>query len=89
MRAKPYDIEEEKLEHIGHIEKRMGTRLLDIKKKYRKKLSDGKSLIGRNRLTDILKSKIQRYCSMAVRNNFNDLQDMKTAVWAIYFHLLS
>ncbi|GFY25174.1 hypothetical protein TNCV_2482951 [Trichonephila clavipes] len=67
----------------------MGTRLLDLKKLNRgKKLSDGKSRSGRNRLTNILISKTQRYYSMASRNNINDLHSMKTAVWTV-FHLLS
>ncbi|GFV22464.1 uncharacterized protein TNCV_2839201 [Trichonephila clavipes] len=43
----------EKLECIGHVMKRMGTRLRRLKTKMRgQKLSDGKPLCGRNRLTE-------------------------------------
>ncbi|GFT00090.1 uncharacterized protein TNCV_1672281 [Trichonephila clavipes] len=52
----------------------MGTRLLDLKSETgREKLSDGECLSGRNRLTDILISKIKRYYSMAIRNIIIDL----------------
>ncbi|GFX16096.1 uncharacterized protein TNCV_4703531 [Trichonephila clavipes] len=90
MSANPYDVQVEQLECIGLIQKCMGTRLLDLKSETDKtKLSDRKSSCARNRLTDILISKIQRYYSMAIRNNIDDLHSMKTAVWAAYFHLLS
>ncbi|GFU77524.1 uncharacterized protein TNCV_3498971 [Trichonephila clavipes] len=81
----------EKLEYIELIQKCMDTRLLYLKSETEKekKLSDGKSLRGRNRLTNILISKIQRYYSMAIRNNINNLHSMKTAVWAVYLHLMS
>ncbi|GFU43820.1 uncharacterized protein TNCV_652121 [Trichonephila clavipes] len=43
----------EKLECIGHVKKRMGTRLRRLKTKMRgQKLSDGKPLCGKNRLTE-------------------------------------
>ncbi|GFV37373.1 uncharacterized protein TNCV_1534451 [Trichonephila clavipes] len=52
----PYSIE--KVECVGHIQKRMDARLRKLKTMNRgKKLSDGKSISGKNRLTD--KSLIQ------------------------------
>ncbi|GBN09076.1 hypothetical protein AVEN_126267-1 [Araneus ventricosus] len=54
---KPYGINTtiEKVECVGHVEKRMGTRLRKLKKDMkRKKLSDGKTICGRERLTDEL-----------------------------------
>ncbi|GFV99524.1 hypothetical protein TNCV_5078881 [Trichonephila clavipes] len=61
MSANPYEVQVEKLECIGLIQKSMGTRLLDLKSETEKKnLIDGKCLSGRNRLADILISKIQR-----------------------------
>ncbi|GFW22155.1 uncharacterized protein TNCV_1632851 [Trichonephila clavipes] len=65
----------------------MGTRLKNETEK--KNLCDGKRQSGRYRLTDSLISKIQRYYRMAIRNNINYLYSIKTAVWAVYFHLLS
>ncbi|GFW14819.1 uncharacterized protein TNCV_1562821 [Trichonephila clavipes] len=52
----------EKLECIGHVMKRMGTRLRRLKTKMRgQKLSDGKPLCGRNRLTEAEIDRLQAY----------------------------
>ncbi|GFW98214.1 uncharacterized protein TNCV_331661 [Trichonephila clavipes] len=49
QRTAPYSIE--KVECVGHIQKRMGARLRKLKTMNRgKKLSDGKSISGKNRL---------------------------------------
>lgn len=53
--ARPYgeEVAVAKLECVGHVQKRMGTRLHTLKaKKKGEKLSDGKPLSGKNRLTD-------------------------------------
>ncbi|GFX68475.1 uncharacterized protein TNCV_2004891 [Trichonephila clavipes] len=90
MNVNPYDVQVEKLEWIRLIQKCMGTYLLDLKSETEKrKLRNGKSLSGRYRLTDILISKFQRYYGITIRNNINHVHYMKTAVWAVYFHLLS
>ncbi|GFW91454.1 uncharacterized protein TNCV_3376201 [Trichonephila clavipes] len=62
LESKPYkDVNIEKLECVGHVEKRMGTRLRALKLKLKgKKLEDKKSLGGRNRLTDAEIDKLQR-----------------------------
>ncbi|GFY20303.1 uncharacterized protein TNCV_209351 [Trichonephila clavipes] len=45
----PYDTQKEKLDFVGHIQKRIGTGVLDFKSKNsRKKLRVGKSLRARN-----------------------------------------
>ncbi|GFT64157.1 uncharacterized protein TNCV_3784481 [Trichonephila clavipes] len=59
MSSNPYDVQVEKLECVGLIQNSMGACLLT--RKSETKLSDRKSLRGRNQLTDILLSKIQRY----------------------------
>ncbi len=90
--AMPYgkDFVIEKMECIGHIQKRMGARLRRLKEKSKSTLlSDGKSLGGRNRLTNHEIDKIQRYYGMAIRNNLHDVSEMKRAIWATYFHLAS
>ncbi|GBN45659.1 hypothetical protein AVEN_174604-1 [Araneus ventricosus] len=54
---KPYGINTtiEKVECVGHVQRRMGTRLRRLKKDMkRKKLADGKTIGGRGRLTDEL-----------------------------------
>ncbi|GFV61990.1 uncharacterized protein TNCV_4107931 [Trichonephila clavipes] len=91
LESKPYkDVNIEKLECVGHVEKRMGTRLRALKLKLKgKKLEDKKSLGGRNRLTDAEIDKLQRYYGLAIRNNSGNLSAMKQAIWAIFFHKIS
>ncbi|GFV33174.1 uncharacterized protein TNCV_2768921 [Trichonephila clavipes] len=88
MNADPYEIQVEKLECIGLSQKCMGTRLLDLKRETEKK-NDAKSLSGHNRDSLTYYIRIQRYYSMAIRNNINELHSMKTAVRDAYFHPLS
>lgn len=84
----PYAVE--KVECVGHIQKRMGTRLRKLKLLNRgKKLSDGKSISGKNRLTDKLIDKFTTYYGNAIRGNSNSVQDMRKNIWAIYCHYRS
>ncbi|GFX61536.1 uncharacterized protein TNCV_2745111 [Trichonephila clavipes] len=89
--AKVYgDTEVEKLECVGHVQKRMGTRLINILKMSKGiKLSDGKNISGRGRLTLKEVDSIQHYYGLAIRKNLSSVEDMKRAIWAIYFHKLS
>ncbi|GFU65102.1 uncharacterized protein TNCV_3617011 [Trichonephila clavipes] len=60
QRTAPYSIE--KVECVGHIQKRMGSRLRKLKTMNRgKKLSDGRCISGKNRLTDTLIDTITTY----------------------------
>ena len=52
-------------------------------------LSDGKTLGGAGRLTDAEIDKLQTYYSLAIRRNTHDVEKMRTAVWAIFFHKAS
>ncbi|GFV84316.1 uncharacterized protein TNCV_1591751 [Trichonephila clavipes] len=80
----------EKLECIGHVMKRMGTRLRRLKTKMRgQKLSDGKPLCGRNRLTEAEIDRLQAYYGLAIRRNSSSVKDMQQAIWAIFLHKLS
>ncbi|GFW50790.1 uncharacterized protein TNCV_3590721 [Trichonephila clavipes] len=67
--AKVYgDTEVEKLECVGHVQKRMGTRLRNILKMSKGiKLSDGKNISGRGRLTLKEVDSIQHYYGLAIR----------------------
>ncbi|GFW16480.1 uncharacterized protein TNCV_443551 [Trichonephila clavipes] len=89
--AKVYgDTEVEKLECVGHVQKRMGTRLRNILKMSKGiKLSDGKNISGRGRLTLKEVDSIQHYYGLAIRKNLSSVEDMKRAICAIYFHKLS
>ncbi|GFW32861.1 uncharacterized protein TNCV_1774292 [Trichonephila clavipes] len=88
QRTAPYYIEE--VECVGHIQKRMGARLRKLKTMNRgKKLSDGKSISGKNRLTDKFIDTITTYYGNAIRQNNSSVRDMRQALWAIYCHYRS
>ena len=73
----------------GHVQKRMGTGLREMKKRLRGiKLADGKSLGGRNRLTDKMIDKFQNSYGFAIRWNTGDLDGMITSIWAVYEHMI-
>ena len=75
-------IKVEKLECIGHVQKRVGNRLRNLKKNV-------KGLGGRGRLTDNIIDKLQNYYGMAIRQNSGDLNAMKSATAASLFHVAS
>ncbi|GFV16223.1 uncharacterized protein TNCV_3379871 [Trichonephila clavipes] len=57
-----------KIECVGHVQKRMGTRLRKLKLVYsKKKLSDGKTTGGKGRLTDSSIDKLVHYYGNAIR----------------------
>lgn len=90
-KAEPYkELKIEKLECIGHVQKRMGSRLRKLKQTLRGvKLSDGKALGGKGRLTDGLINKLTVYYGNAIRSNTHCLESMRAAVWATYCHMCS
>ena len=80
-----------KLECCGHVQKRMGTRLRKLRKDMKgKKCSDDKPLTGRGRLTDSAIDQLQTYYGLAIRRSAGkDVEKMRRAVWAIYYHRYS
>ncbi|XP_035228868.1 uncharacterized protein LOC118200978 [Stegodyphus dumicola] len=89
--SKPYDDETvSKLECVGHVQKRMGTRLRKLKQDYRcKKLEDGKPLSGKGRLTDTMINRLTQYYGNAIRSNALSVDEMRKGIWAVYFHTRS
>lgn len=89
VEADPYeDLQVSKIECVIHVAKRMDSRLRNTKIKCNgRTLSDGKSI--RSRLSDKTIDQLQTYYSSAIRYNCNDLNKMKRAAWAIYFHKAS
>lgn len=80
----------EKLECVGHVQKRMGARLDKFKTKMGKtKLADDKTIGGRGRLTGAAIKEIQLYYGLAIRRNTFSLNSMRQAVWAEFYHLKS
>jgi len=76
-----------KLECVGHVQKRMGSRLHSLKKRLgQTRLDDGKSIGGTGQLTLSTINKLQVYYGRAIRNNTHDIHQMQDAVMAIWHH---
>lgn len=86
--SRPYgDTQIVKIECVGHVQKRMGTRLRNLKNSMKgRRLSDGKTIGGKGRLTDDQMGKFQQYYGNAIRENKGNIKRMREAVWAVYFH---
>lgn len=77
----------EKLDCVGHVQKRLGTALRNLKVQHRgQKLSDGKTIGGAGRLTDSLINSLQNYYGSAIRTNKGNLDLMVRAVQATLLH---
>lgn len=84
------DDQVQKIDCIGHVQKRMGTALRNLKKHYRgQKLSDGKTIGGHGRLTKKLIDSLQNYYGRAIKENKGDLPGMMKAVQATLLHFNS
>ncbi|XP_065684393.1 uncharacterized protein LOC136096747 [Hydra vulgaris] len=62
---------------IGHIQKRVGPRLRNLKKSSKEILTDGKKLGGAGRLTENVINALQNYYGKAIRQNTGSLCAMK------------
>ena len=83
-----YQVEKE--ECVGHIQKRLGAALRKYKKdKKGVKLADGKSVGGKNRLTDAICDSMQNFYGEAIRNSQGDLKGMVNDIWAIPHHMVA
>jgi len=79
-----------KLDCVGHVQKRVGARLRNLKKVTgNKKLLDGKTLGGKGNLTLKEIDKLQVYYGLAVRRNVGNVAKMKQDISAILRHRLS
>lgn len=99
VKAKPYgeNFTINKKECVGHVQKRMGARLRDIVNKTveEKEVKTGKNagkkrrskmLGGKGKLTAKVIDNLSRYYGLAIRNNCDSVEKMKTAIWATYYH---
>ncbi|XP_068987314.1 uncharacterized protein [Bombus flavifrons] len=84
VNSKPYgdDFAIVKKECVGHVEKRMGTRLREIK-------MERKSLSGKGKLTAKIIDKLTVYYGLAIRRHSDSIENMKNAIWATFFHYSS
>jgi len=86
VKSEPYKdhkVTPEKLECIGHVQKRLGTRLLNLVKTHK---GTKTPLSGRGKLTEKCMNSMQNYYGLAIRRNTSNLYAMKKAVYAILFH---
>lgn len=78
--ASPYeDVEVKKSECVGHVEKRMGSRLRNLKKTAK--------LGGKGKLTDALIKKLTKYYGLAIRRNAQSKDDMKKEIMVLSLDL--
>ncbi|GFT49452.1 uncharacterized protein TNCV_3366531 [Trichonephila clavipes] len=71
-----------KLVYIGHVQKRIGGRLRQLK-------NATKGLGRKNKLTDTLIDRIQNYYGIAIRSNVGNLQKMTSSVIVAFFYRVS
>ncbi|GFV72242.1 uncharacterized protein TNCV_637041 [Trichonephila clavipes] len=68
----------------------MGSCLRKLKASWgEKKLSDGKTIGGKGRLTDAIISKLMTFYGNAIRANSHNVNEMRQAVWAVWAHTSS
>lgn len=72
----------QKLECIGHVQKRVGGRLRKLKK-------NTKGIGGKGKLTDKFIDKLQNYYGIAIRSNVGCIDRMQSSVIAAFFHCCS
>ena len=73
-----------KIDCVGHVQKRLGTRLRNLVKK--EKSPDGSRLSGKGKLTKTRIDSMQNYFGQAIRSHSHDLEGMQAAVKAILYH---
>ena len=86
VNAKPYEkfsITPVKLECIGHIQKRLGNRLRNLRLLYK---GTKTPLSGKGKLTYKIINSMQNYFGLAIRKNQQNLSEMKKAVGAMLWH---
>ncbi|XP_029168072.1 uncharacterized protein LOC114938336 [Nylanderia fulva] len=83
MDSEPYaDFTVMKKECIDHVQKRMGTRLRNLKK-------NTKGLGGKGKLTGKLIDELSIYYGLAIRRNHDSVEKMRNEIYATLFHKIS
>ena len=77
----------EMCDYVGHVQKRRGTALCNLKTQHRgQKLADGKTIGGVGRLTDTQVNSLQNYYGDAIRCIKGNFSEMIRAVQATLLH---
>ena len=63
------EIKVEKLDCVGHVQKRMGKHLINLKARTKGKLADGRPIGGTGRLSETKIKQLQKYYGLAIRQN--------------------
>jgi len=86
LKAEPYghDSPVVKKECVGHVEKRMGTRLRNAIKN-----NKGISGKGAGKLTGKVIVEMTRFYGLAIRRHPESLEEMKKEIWATFYHKCS
>ncbi|GFY23884.1 uncharacterized protein TNCV_3536781 [Trichonephila clavipes] len=72
-----------KIECVGHVQKRMSSRLRKLKSSLgKKKLSDGKTIGEKGHLTDVVIKRLTTFYGNAIRGNPKNIHEMRQAIWA-------
>ncbi|GBM06614.1 hypothetical protein AVEN_220048-1 [Araneus ventricosus] len=71
-----------KLECIGHIQKRVGTRIRKLK-------NETPSVRDKGKLTDKFIDKLQNYYEIAIHSVVGNLKNMQTTVISAFYHCCS
>ena len=80
---KDYNISPIKLECVGHVQKRLGTRLRNKVKEYK---GTETPIGGRGQLHEKAINSMQNYYGLAIRQNLDNVYAMKKAIGAILWH---
>ena len=79
-----------KMECIGHVQKRVSSRLRKLKMTYKgKKFSVGKGLGGVGHFTKVKIDKLQNYFGLAIHQNVGDIIGMQNNLMASLYHVCS
>ena len=84
--AKPYqdyNVSPIKLECVGHVQKRLGTRLRNKVKEYK---GTKTPIAGKGKLHEKAINSMQNYYGLAIRQNLGNIYAMKKAIGAILWH---
>lgn len=85
LNLNPYDhLIVKKKECVGHVQKRMGSRLRAVKQK-----TKGLGGKGAGKLTNKVISDLTIYYGLAIRRNKDSLEKMKAEIWAVFYHNIS
>jgi hypothetical protein len=88
LELKPYGDEcrIDKIECINHVAKRVTRRLTNMKQQTITYKGKNIKLFGTKCITSLVIKKLQSYYAKAIRENVNDLKNMKNSIWATFYH---